>query len=158
VGKLKIYLDTSVISHLKHDDTPDKMRDTLKLWDDIKNGKYEVFISETTFEEIYECHQPKRDLMLRYLSEIEVKEIKISGDIEELAQIVIDAGILKQKSFDDCLHIASAVLNGCNYIVSWNFKHMVNVNTNRGIRLIAFNRGFKDIELVTPTMLVESEG
>lgn len=36
--KLKIYLDTSVISHLKQDDAPDKTQDTLKLWEDIKQG------------------------------------------------------------------------------------------------------------------------
>jgi hypothetical protein len=31
--KLRIYLDTSVVSHLKHEDTPDKMNDTVELWD-----------------------------------------------------------------------------------------------------------------------------
>jgi len=43
--KLKIYLDTSVISHLQHEDTPGKMRDTLLFWDELKTGKYEVVIS-----------------------------------------------------------------------------------------------------------------
>lgn len=40
--KLKIYLDTSVVSHLKHEDTPDKMNDTVKLWRQFKNGLYEA--------------------------------------------------------------------------------------------------------------------
>lgn len=44
--KLKIYLDTSVISHLKQGDAPDKTADTLKLWEDIKQGKYDVYLSE----------------------------------------------------------------------------------------------------------------
>jgi len=43
-NKVKIYLDTSVISHLQATDTPEKMADTLLLWEDIKAGIYEVVI------------------------------------------------------------------------------------------------------------------
>ena len=39
--KKKIYLDTTVISHLRHDDRPDWMADTLELWDILKTGKTE---------------------------------------------------------------------------------------------------------------------
>ncbi|MDR2728921.1 MAG: hypothetical protein LBB56_07290 [Chitinispirillales bacterium] len=43
--KLKLYLDTSVISHLFAEDTPEKMADTNGLWQDFIDGKYEVFVS-----------------------------------------------------------------------------------------------------------------
>jgi hypothetical protein len=33
--KLKLYLDTSTISHLFADDTPDKMADTNNLWEEV---------------------------------------------------------------------------------------------------------------------------
>lgn len=69
--KLKIYLDTSVISYLKQDDAMEKMEDTLKLWEDIKQSKYDVYLSDTTLEEIIQCKQPKQDIMLNYLSEIQ---------------------------------------------------------------------------------------
>lgn len=49
--KLKIYLDTSVISHLDAPDTPEKMADTLKLWEGIKRGEYEVYVSYMTIDE-----------------------------------------------------------------------------------------------------------
>jgi len=49
--KLRLYLDTSVISHLFADDTPDKMTDTNRLWNDCINGKYEIYISELVEEE-----------------------------------------------------------------------------------------------------------
>lgn len=32
MSKLKVYLDTSVISHLLQDDVPEKMADTRQLW------------------------------------------------------------------------------------------------------------------------------
>jgi predicted nucleic acid-binding protein len=45
--KLMLYLDTSVISHLFADDTPDKMEDTIRFWDDCIREKYAIFISPT---------------------------------------------------------------------------------------------------------------
>ena len=50
--KLKIYLDTSVISHLKADDVPEKMESTQKMWAEMKNGVYEVFISRLVTAEV----------------------------------------------------------------------------------------------------------
>ncbi len=44
--KLKIYLDTSVISHLQADDVPEKMAITHKFWNDVKSEDYDVYISE----------------------------------------------------------------------------------------------------------------
>ena len=40
--KLKVYLDTSVISHLIQDDVPEKIADTRKLWEMFKNGIYDI--------------------------------------------------------------------------------------------------------------------
>lgn len=50
--KQRIYLDTSVISFLKAEDSPEKMHDTVLLWDDIKNNTYDVIISDLTIKEI----------------------------------------------------------------------------------------------------------
>ena len=50
--KLKVYLDTSVISYLSQEDTPERMKDTLELWKDFANGKYDVYLSQVTLEEI----------------------------------------------------------------------------------------------------------
>ena len=59
--KLKIYLDTSVISHLDHPDAPDKMADTLKLWSAIRRGQFDAVISDTTRIELSNCSDEKLD-------------------------------------------------------------------------------------------------
>jgi predicted nucleic acid-binding protein len=43
--KFKVYLDTSALSYLSQDDAPEKMRDTLEFWDDVKSGVYDIVIS-----------------------------------------------------------------------------------------------------------------
>lgn len=155
--KLKVYLDTSVISYLDQQDAPDRMRETNKLWHDFINEKYEVCLSQLTLDEVGKCEEPKRSILYDYLSDIDYIKLEITAEVLELAQKIIDIGILKPKSFDDCQHIATAVVHGCDCIISWNFKHIVNIKTIRGVRAIANLEGYKGIEIINPSVLLESE-
>jgi predicted nucleic acid-binding protein len=151
---LKLYLDTSVISHLQAIDTPEKMRDTIKLWEDIKNGKYEVYISNTTIGEINECAEPKRSFMLDRLKEIDLNIVNAETEIDDLAQEFIKLGILKEKSIDDCIHIATALLLKCDIIISWNFKHIVNDKTIEGVKTISQTKKLDSIKIYCPSILI----
>ena len=155
--KLKVYLDTSVISYLSQEDAPERMEDTLKLWKDFVNGKYEIYLSQVTIDEIEKCSEPKRSMLYDYLSDIEYTKLEINEEIVELAQKIIDMGILKPKSYDDCQHIAAAVVNACDCIISWNFRHIVNIKTIRGVRAITNLEGYKGIDIINPSVLLESE-
>lgn len=79
-------------------------------------------------------------------------------EVLSVARQIISMGILTEKSFDDCQHIGMAVVNGCDCIISWNFKHIVNVKTIRGMRAITNLEGYKQIEILSPSALLESEG
>jgi len=155
--KLKIYLDTSVISHLDAPDVPDKMNDTLSLWEEIKQGLYDVVTSDIALREIANCHEPKRSVLLDYLSEIDYERYSSTAEAESLANAIIGQGILTQKSLDDCLHIAIAVTNDCDMIISWNFKHMVNVRTINGVRAVNLLNGYKSIDIYSPTILIKGD-
>ena len=155
--KLKLYLDTSTISHLFADDTPDKMEDTIRLWEKIISGEYEIYVSDIVTDEIKRCAEPKRTQMLEKMRQIKFTVLPETDEINELATEYIKGGVLKEKSFDDCLHIAYAVINNCDVIVSWNFKHLVNFKTIDKVKIVnAINR-YKEISIVSPTMLVEEE-
>ena len=152
--KQKIYLDTSVISHLDAPDTPEKMEDTLRLWNQIKEGEYLAVISEVVLDELADCLEPKRSYLGAFLSQIQYEQVRANNDMVVLASKFIDFGILKERCFDDCRHIAAAILSGCDIIVSWNFKHIVNARTIRGTRVITTMEGYKDIIICSPTMLI----
>jgi len=153
--KLKIYLDTSVISHLDAPDVPEKMEDTLRLWSQIQEGEYDVVFSEVVFDELANCLEPKRTYLAAYLQQIQFERVASNSDTVALASKFIDFGVLGEKNLDDCRHIAAALLAGCDIIVSWNFKHIVNAKTIKGTRVITTMEGFKDIIICSPTMLVE---
>ena len=152
--KIKIYLDTSVISHLQAIDTPEKMTDTLVLWEDIKTGIYDVVISNVTIDEINDCAEPKRSFMLEELKKIPLTVIETETKVEKLSKEFIQLGILKEKNIDDCMHIATALLAKCDIIVSWNFKHIVNDRTIEGVKTISKTKGFESIKIYCPSILI----
>ena len=155
--RLKIYLDTSVISHLFADDTPDKQEDTIKLWDAFVLNKYDLFISSVTVEEIEQCTEPKRSKMIDKIKQIKFDLLTESDEINILANEYIKNGVLTQKSFDDCMHIAFAVVSNCDLIVSWNFKHLVNFNTIKKVKIVNSINDYKEISIISPTMLIQGD-
>lgn len=124
----------------------------------FKAGKYDVYLSTVTLEEISSCPEPKRGELRKFLEQIQYSIIDITDDIEIVTQRIIDMGILTKKSYDDCQHIAAAVVGECDCIISWNFKHIVNIKTICGVRAITNLTGYKDIDILSPTVLLESEG
>lgn len=153
--KIRVYLDTSVVSYLDQQDAPEKMSETKEVWDKIKEGDYEVFISTLVINELQKCQEPKRTYLLNQLSEIDFTILEVNESTVRLAEKFIDFGVLKKKSFEDCQHIAAAILSDCDIIVSWNFKHIVNVKTIRGIKVVTTMEGYKDILIYPPTALLE---
>lgn len=97
----------------------------------------------------------KKIIVLNYLYDMEYNVIETNDSIVELADKIIDFGILKQKNMDDCKHIAAAILAGCDIITSWNFKHIVNVKTVRGVKVITTLEGYKDLLIYPPSVLLE---
>ena len=152
--KLRVYLDTLVISHLLQKDVPEKMADTRQLWEMFRAGKYDVYLSTVTLEELKGCSEPKQSQLFDYLGLIDYTLVQIDDNIADIAQQIIEMGILTQKSYDDCQHIGAAIVSECDCIISWNFKHIVNIKTIRGVRAITNLKGHKPIEILNPSVLL----
>ena len=155
--KLKVYLDTSVVSYLMQVDAPDETKITLRLWEKFKTGIYDIYLSQVDFAEMDKCEEPKLSFLKSKLNEIDYEILEIKDSTQKLATEIINMGILTNKSFDDCTHIAVAIENECDIIVSWNFKHMVNVKTINGIRAINLLKNQKNINILNPLTLLEME-
>ena len=154
--RMKVYLDTSVVSYLDQHDSPEKMADTLKFWDFLKRGEVDVLVSRVTLDEIGDNKEPKLGKLLAFLSEISYEVVEISNEIREVAQKFIDSNLLTEKSYDDCVHIASSLVHDCTCIISWNFKHIVNVKMINGVRLISAQTGYGAATFIcTPSYFVE---
>jgi len=149
-----MYLDTSVVSYLEQEDAPEKMIETRLFWEKIKAGEFDIALSEVTIRELDQCPEPKRLKFINHLKEIRYSLIKLDDKIESFTRKFIENEVLTEKSIDDCRHIACSIVYGCDIIVSWNFKHIVNYKTIDGVKRVSLMTGYKDISIYTPAMLL----
>jgi predicted nucleic acid-binding protein len=157
VKKLKIYLDTSDISHLDALDVPDKEADTKRLWEEIMAGTYGVVISDLTAREIDGCPEPKRTFIQSLMANISSEYVERSEEAKRLSGLYFEVGGLPPKSKDDAMHIAIATVSGCDAILSWNFKHIVNIRAMTAVDAVNLREGYHLIRILSPSMILEEE-
>jgi predicted nucleic acid-binding protein len=145
--KLKIYLDTSVISAYFDFRKPLRQLITQK-WFQNEIGNYDLYISSLVLEEINNnSNNILKSNMLHLLNEIGVSVLEIDKQSIKLAEHYRKEIIPKE--FNDSLHLAISTINNLDAIVSWNFKHIVNLKTINVIHLINVKNNYKIIEIVS---------
>ena len=153
--KPKVYLDTSVISHLMADDVPDKRSDTHKLWEQLKGGEWEVVLSPVVYEELGRCEDPLEKALIEYVAIIDAAYVEENEEMFMLAEEYLKTGVLKEKSFNDCRHIAIASISACKYILSWNMKHFVKRKTIEMVQEVNQRFGIFQPNILTPSIFIE---
>jgi hypothetical protein len=148
----RIYIDTSVLGGYF-----DKEFDiaTQRLFDEVKKGEYKVVISNITEGEL--LNAPERVGTLLNLLNIDYEVLKLTDDAVNLALEYIRENVVGQTSYDDCLHIAIATISRIDLLVSWNFKHIVNIKRIRGYNGINIKNGYHSIEIRSPKDLIDYE-
>jgi predicted nucleic acid-binding protein len=152
--RLKIYLDTSIISFAVDSRDLEKHRLTLQLLDEIKAGKYEVFISEVALLEIGKDTEENRAKLIKVIASINPEELSIDPEVRLLADKYIEEEIIPATYRDDALHVAVAIVNDLDVIVSWNFEHIVKLKTKREVAGINLLMGYKAIEIYSPQEVI----
>jgi len=156
VKTLKLYFDTSVFGFTIANDAPKEREVTLKLFEEIKKGKYEVFISEVVLREINRAPEGKAVKLRDQIKRINPEELTLGYDSQLLAKEYMKRNIIPAKYEDDAFHIAIASVNNLDVIVSWNFKHIVKLKTKREVAGINTLMGYKPIEIYSPLEVVEN--
>lgn len=140
--KFRIYLDTSVISHIDapHKPTQEAITKAFYRVLDDRANEFELFISPVVLLEVDACPEPKQAKLLKLLNDLNCTILSESSEVNELIETFIEEKVLDAKHYRDLAHIAYAVVARCDYIVSWNFKHFVNPDTIS--RVNAVNRDY----------------
>jgi len=155
--KLKIYLETTMFNFYFTDDAPEKHCETVKLFKEIKEGKYEPYTSQYVIEELEQAPEQKAALMLGLIREYNIKTFDADNEAEQLAELYVTEGIIPQKYFTDARHIAIATVKNLDFIISLNFKHIVKRKTIEATELINFKAGYKRIGIYSPAEVIDDE-
>ena len=157
--KLKLYLDTTIISFVYADDAPEKQSLTKEFL--TKHlFKYEVFISNLVLTEIENTEDATLRRKIKAVTqEYNFKMIDIKPGhqekIFELAQIYVKEKIIPQRKFDDAVHVAICVYYEFDVLLSWNFRHLANISKQIQVNAVNKKQGYlKDLFLFNPMEVI----
>lgn len=151
--KLRIYSDTSVIGG--YFDSEFSI-DTRLLFERILDGNYQLVLSDLTERELMNAPDNVKTL-LKDLQIFNFEIVPVTDEAITLASEYIKEKVVGQTSFEDCIHIATATINRIDILVSWNFKHIVNIQRIRGYNAINIKNGYQALEIRSPKDLINYE-
>lgn len=144
--KQRIYIDTSVFGGFFDEEFAEH---TIPFFNRINEGDFIILYSTVTQEELEKAPDRVKQLVTN-LQVNQTEFIEITEEAIDLATAYITENVVGKTSYADCLHIALATINHSDFLVSWNFKHIVNIERIRGYNYINIKKGYKQLDIRSP--------
>ncbi len=148
----RLYFDTSVFGGIY--DVEFK-NETDKLFEMVQNGELICVYSDLCEFELENAPSKVKEFFLN-LDKETTEFVEITEEIDVLARQYVSEKVVGETSLDDCRHIACATVNKVDYLVSWNFKHIVNVFRIRGYNSINVKNGYSQLDIRSPKDIVQN--
>jgi len=144
--QLLVYVDASVIGGCED---MEFCEDSLALWGEFIAGRCMMALSEHTLRELRGAPEPVRERIVEVPEEHQILLLD-SAESADLAGAYVRRGIVGTGSHADALHVALATIGRVDVLVSWNFKHIVNLGRIRLFNSVNLELGYGTIEIRTP--------
>jgi len=141
-----IYVDTSVFGG-KFDEEFGYW--TQKFFDQVVKDNIKLLKSDVVDDELTGSPEFVRKFV-NSLPEKNIQHIELSEEAIWLAEQYITENVVGKASRADCFHIAIATLQKVDLLVSWNFKHIVNIERIHGYNAVNLKNGFQTLEIRNP--------
>ena len=148
--KLVLYIDTSVIGGY-YDIEFEK--ETKLLFKAIINNQFDIVYSNITEDELINAPEQVRNL-LSIVPNANKTRIELTEEALQLADTYIAENVVGKTSREDCFHIALATIYKADVLISWNFKHIVNVIRIRGYNAVNLKLGYQTIDIRSPKEII----
>lgn len=148
----RFYFDTSVFGGLFDAEFEEE---TTLLFEMVSLGQIRCVYSNLTETELANAPEQVRNAFLN-LDDRRKEKILVTPEALQLAQTYVNEKVVGETSLDDCIHIATATLSKVDMLVSWNFKHIVNVYRIRGYNSINLRLGHGILEIHSPKEIVNN--
>jgi predicted nucleic acid-binding protein len=149
----RVYIDTSVVGGI-YDIEFDIF--TKMFFDKAFRGEITLIVSDLLEEELINAPTDIKTFFKTLPTE-QLEFVKLTKDSIALAELYIAEKVVGETSRADCRHIALATINKADVLVSWNFKHIVNLKRIRGYNSINLREGLHTLEIRSPKELMEYE-
>ncbi|MGE0086942.1 MAG: type II toxin-antitoxin system VapC family toxin [Desulfococcaceae bacterium] len=155
--KQKVYIETTIVSYLAarlSNNTVVAGRQvlTLEWWEQCRNT-FDLVVSELVFQEAVEGDPEAAGKRKYYLDGID--SLTISDAAVLLAESLVSEGAVPQQFGEDALHIAICAVNGIDFLLTWNCKHLANAIRRQKIEEVVEKKGYQCPVICTPAELME---
>ncbi len=149
----RLYFDTSVFGGAFDKEFEEA---TMQLFERLKLGKIICLYSDLIEAELANAPEKVKS-HFRNLPKEYMEKLLVTDEILNLATAYVSEKVVGQTSLDDCIHIATATINKADILVSWNFKHIVNLYRIRGYNSINIRMNYTALEIRSPKEILEYE-
>ena len=148
--KLTLYVDTSVIGGYFDIEFE---KETKILFNNLENSLYDIMFSTVTEDELLNAPKQVREF-LNTIPDSLKRKVELTEEAVLLADTYILENVVGKTSRDDCFHIALATIHKADILLSWNFKHIVNVFRIRGYNAVNLKLGYSQIDIRSPKDII----
>jgi len=149
----RIYVDTSVIGGCEDEEF---FLHSRRLMDAFVRGDLKLVLSELTLRELALAPAPVRSVLV-IVPDAHIEVVQLTPAADNLARSYLTAGILPANMLADAQHIAMATIAEVEALVSWNFRHMVNLPRIHRYHAVNANLGYPTIEIRSPREVLTNE-
>ncbi|MGC2110669.1 MAG: type II toxin-antitoxin system VapC family toxin [Candidatus Korobacteraceae bacterium] len=154
----KVYIETTIPSYLVARPSRDPLvaahQQLTREWWEVRRAAFELYVSELVLEECRAgdvIFAAKRGEAL-----VGVRVLPLTTEILDLASALIMEGVIPGKAAGDAIHIAVATAYACEYLLTWNCRHIANAEIQRALLPVVGGRGWNLPIICTPEELMGS--
>ena len=151
--RVRVYVDASVVGGCGDDEFAEH---SLRLMECFLRGEFVLVLSSLTVQELAAAPDEVRK-RLASVPEGHIETLQLDAEARELAEAYISAGVVTSNMRADAQHIAIASVARVDVLVSWNFKHIVNLQRIHGYNSVNLRRGYPLLEIRTPREVLSDE-
>jgi predicted nucleic acid-binding protein len=153
--KAQVYIETSVWSFAFAEDVPEYRADTIVFFDLCRRGLFEPCVSTAVLTEIGFAQAPLRERLQELVRSVKPVLLPWLAEADDLSEAFVREKAVPPSKPEDARHVAIAMAHSLDVLVSWNFRHIVNLRREERFNAIATLRGYyHNLRIVSPQELI----
>lgn len=150
-----VYIETTIPSFYYSDRAEPEMvvvRDWTREWWRLERQSYLLVSSVVVLDELSRGEHANKEDKIDLLAEVEMLEVATETD--EIVEVYLRNKLMPRDLAGDARHLAVASFHKCDYLLTWNCRHLANANKFAHMRRINTMLGLPTPQLVTPLELI----
>jgi len=156
--KVHVYIETSVWSFAFAEDVPEYRADTIAFFDLCRRRLFEPYVSSAVLSEIEFAEAPLRKRLEELVRSVRPVLLPWLPEADDLSKAFVRERAVPPSKPQDARHVAIAMAHDLDVLVSWNFRHIVNLRREERFNAVALLAGFHHhLRIVSPKELIYYE-